>query len=332
MFDTFCYAFNGVMPLTLLIILGYLLRRSGFGNDEFYLSLNRLCFRLFMPVQLFTNMLALEDLSQVNWNVILCAFIGFVLCFTVGMVVAHLFVHKRDQQGVIIQAAFRSNQAMIGLPLSQALGGVEAVAVASLISAIFVPLFNVLAVIVLTVYSGKKEKIQWKNLLCSILRNPLIIGISAGLAVALIRQSVPGAIELWQNCFGRFTVLEKVLGDLSKIASPLMLIAMGARVELKAMDKLLGKVVLGSFLRLIVSPIIGLGLTIILSPMLGLTSVELVGLVALFASPVAISSPVMVQEIGGDTQLASQLVVWSSIASMLTMFILAFLLRAGGFA
>jgi predicted permease len=330
MTDTFFYAFNAVMPIMLLIALGYFVRRIGFGSDSFFALLNRLCFHLFLPVQLFTNMLSIHALSDVNWKLMLCCLGGFLLYLLVGYVASRLFVREPSQQCVILQASFRSNQAIIGIALSEALGGAAAVAVASVASAIFVPLFNVLAVIILTVYSGKRETLSGRKLVLSVLKNPLIIGIAAGLLVVFIRQSVPGVTALWQTSFARFTFLEDFLNTLSKVASPLMLIALGARFNLKATRALAGKVALGTVLRLIIAPAIGLGLAILLRGALGVTSGELAGLIALFASPVAISSAVMVQEIGGDEQLANQLVVWSSIFSMFTLFALAYVLRAAG--
>ncbi|NLU24642.1 MAG: AEC family transporter [Clostridiales bacterium] len=330
MTNTFFYAFNAVMPIMLLIALGYFVRHMGFGSDSFFTLLNRLCFHLFLPVQLFTNMLSIHALSDVNWLLMLCCLVGFLLCLAVGYLASHFLIRDPRQKGVILQSSFRSNQAIIGIVLSQALGGAEAVAVASVASAIFVPIFNVLAVVVLTLYSGKRETLSGKKLLLDVVKNPLIIGIAAGLLVVFVRQSVPGITTLWQACFSRFTILDKLLESLSQIASPLMLIALGARFDLKAAGNLAGKVALGTVLRLIVSPIFGLGLAILLRVPLGLTGGELAGLIALFASPVAISSAVMVQEIGGDEQLANQLVVWSSILSMVTLFLLAYLLRTTG--
>ena len=330
MTNTFFYAFNAVMPIMLLIARGYFVRHMGFGSDSFFTLLNRRCFHLFLPVQLFTNMLSIHALSDVNWLLMLCCLVGFLLCLAVGYLASHFLIRDPRQKGVILQSSFRSNQAIIGIVLSQALGGAEAVAVASVASAIFVPIFNVLAVVVLTLYSGKRETLSGKKLLLDVVKNPLIIGIAAGLLVVFVRQSVPGITTLWQACFSRFTILDKLLESLSQIASPLMLIALGARFDLKAAGNLAGKVALGTVLRLIVSPIFGLGLAILLRVPLGLTGGELAGLIALFASPVAISSAVMVQEIGGDEQLANQLVVWSSILSMVTLFLLAYLLRTTG--
>jgi predicted permease len=330
MTSTFFYAFNAVMPIMLLIALGYLVGHIGFGSDAFFAQLNRLCFHFFLPVQLFTNMLAIRELSDVNWMLMLCGLGGFLLCLGAGGLASHFLIHDPRQKGVIVQASFRSNQAIIGIVLSEALGGTAAVAVASVASAIFVPIFNILAVIILTVYSGKKGTISPRKLALSVVKNPLIIGICAGLLVVFIRQTFPAVTTVWQTCFSQFTVLEKVLTSLSQVASPLMLIALGARFDFKATGKLAGKVALGTVLRLIVAPVFGLGLPILLRVPLGLTGADLAGLIAVFASPVAISSAVMVQEIGGDEQLANQLVVWSSIFSMFTLFLLAYVLRMTG--
>ena len=150
MFDVFTYAFNSVAPILLLVLLGFMLKKLHFANDEFFKKANSLVFRVFLPILLFTNVYNLTSLSDVNWKAAVYSVFAVLLFLAVGEVCCALFVKQRNRKGVILQCSFRSNHAIIGIPLAQSLGGAQALAFASLLSAIAIPLFNVLAVFCLS--------------------------------------------------------------------------------------------------------------------------------------------------------------------------------------
>lgn len=109
MSEIFLYASRAVMPLLLMILLGYLLRLGNFWNDSFFRQLNRFCFRVFLPVQLFLNVYSVGSLSELNW-VLLVYIIGGFSSPWHGILVAHLTAKGRAQRAVIAQATFRSNR------------------------------------------------------------------------------------------------------------------------------------------------------------------------------------------------------------------------------
>lgn len=123
----------------------------------------------------------------------------------------------------------------------------------------------------------------------------------------------------------------QALTNLSKVASPVMLFVLGTQLNLSSIPGLLPQLRLGLLMRLIICPTLVLGAAILLREPLGLTTLEMPTLVAISSTPVAVSSAVMVQEIGGDDQLASQLVVWTSVLSMVTVFCIVWLLRTFAF-
>ena len=154
MLDIFLYAGRAIMPLLLMMALGCGLRRAGRWSDDFYRQLNGFCFHVLLPVQLFLNVYAIEDLSVLNWRLL-----GFIVACIVGaaglgVAVAPLFARDRGQRAVIAQATFRANQVIMGIPLASALGGEEALIFASLVTSVCVPVFNVLAVLVLEAVKG----------------------------------------------------------------------------------------------------------------------------------------------------------------------------------
>ncbi|WP_295581726.1 AEC family transporter [uncultured Oscillibacter sp.] len=330
--DTFFYTLHAILPILLIIVLGYGVRRVGPWSDDFYKQLNALCFRVFLPVQLFCNVYAIDDLSAMNWRVIAYLFTSVFLCLLVGLLAAGLFIRSRAQKGVIVQVAFRSNQAILGLPLANALGGAEAMAFASMATSVCVPLFNVLAVIVLTVFGGDGDRRPTlRTLLRRVVTNPLILGALSGLALVFFRQLLP--VVDGQPIFtirAQLPSLYEALTNLSRVASPVMLFVLGTRLNFGAVRALLGQLTLGVLLRLVVCPAMVIGLAVALHGPLGLTTLEMPTLVAVAATPVAVSSAVMAQEMGCDDQLANQLVVWTSVLSMFTVFCIVYLLRSAG--
>lgn len=322
--ETFLYAFRAIAPILLLILLGYVMKQIASWDGDFYRQLNRLCFRLFLPVQLFCSVYTIENLSELNWRLVGFQFSGILACALVGLLAASLLVPDRRQKGVMVQASFRSNQAILGLPLAQGLGGEAAMAYASLATSVCVPLFNFLAVLTLTYYGDGEKRPPLKALLKRVFSNPLIIGALLGLLLAGLRQAAP-AMDL-----RRLPSLYQALQNLSKVASPVMLFVLGTCLDFKAVRRLLPQLSLGVGLRLIVAPVLVLGTGILLREPLGLTAVEMPTMITVCASPVAVSSAVMVQELGGDEQLANQLVVWSSVLSMASVFCIVYVLRMWG--
>lgn len=331
MLEVFLYAGRAIMPLLLLMALGCGLRRFAHWDDGFYRQLNSFCFHVLLPVQLFLNVYAIEDLSVLNWRLL-----GFiVVCILgaagLGVAAAPLFAKERDQQAVIAQATFRANQVIMGIPLASALGGEDALIFASLVTSVCVPVFNVLAVLLLTAYSTEGKTVSWREEVRRVFQNPLILGALAGIVTVLVRRLLPQTDG--QPVFSlrsSLPSLYKVCSDLSKVASPLVLVILGARLRFNAVQGLWKKILAAVSLRLVVVPGIVLALVLLLRQPLGITVVEMPTVVAIFCSPVAVTSAVMVQEIGGDEQLAQQVVAWSSVLSMGTIFCFAAALRAIG--
>jgi len=331
--DTFLYTIRAILPILFVILAGCGMRRFGRWGDEFYRQLNALCFHFFLPVQLFCNVYSIDGLSYMNWRSIGYILSGVLFCLLLGLLAACLFILDRGQRGVIVQASFRSNQAILGLPLANALGGEAAMAFAAMATSLCVPLYNVLAVVVLTFFgSGGGRRLSLKTLLRRLAANPLILGALSGILAVVVRQFLPEVdgtpVFTIQN---QLPSLFGALTSLSKVASPVMLFVLGARFDFSAVRGLLPQLTVGIALRLVLCPAVVIGTALALRGPLALTAVEIPTLVAISATPVAVSSAVMAQEMGCDDQLASQLVVWSSALSMATVFCIVYLLRFCGF-
>ena len=331
--ETFLYAYHSIMPMLLVMALGYFIRRIGPWDVTFFKRLNTLCFRIFLPSYLFISVYSIGDLRELNWVIILFLGVGIVVLALLTMLLVHFVIPKRDQRGVIVQASFRSNQAVIGLSLAESLGGTAAVVFSALATGILVPLYNVIGVIVLTLYSEKEgEKVTLRRLLRMIATNPLIIGALAGVLVVFLRNLLPtGADGLPVFTLQRsLPDLFAALTNISRIASPMMLFCLGAMLDFSATKALLPQLALGVSLRLVICPLLTITAAVLLRGPMHLTMTEFPAIISVCATPLAISSEVMVQEIGGDDQLACQIVVWTSAFSMFTIFAFVFVLRTLG--
>ena len=321
------------MPILLLALVGYILKAKGFADDGFFKKANTMVFRVFLPILLFINIYEIESLSAINFKAILYCLCAVLFICLIGFIIAKLTAKKRESIGVITQCSFRSNYAIIGLPLAEALGGTEAVAFASVLSAVTIPLFNTLAVIILSHYADSSESSSIKSTLKKTAKNPLILGVLIGVIVLVIRSILP----LNEYGIPIFTIendlpfLYSAIKSLSKVASPLALVVLGARFDFSKVKSLFSEILTGTLLRLVFAPAFALSVAILLSKytnILNITATEYPALISLFATPVAVSSAVMTGEIGGDEQLAGQLVVWTSIISMPSMFAVIFAMKS----
>lgn len=320
----FMTATEAVLPIVLLILLGFLLRAKGFLSDGFLSVGSKVVFRLCLPVLLFTSVYSIENLSRIRWDLCLYCVGSFALIFLLGAAAAVVTTPVAERRGVLVQCIFRSNFAIIGMPLAATLGGEEAMAVAAVLAAVMIPLFNVLAVLALSMFrKDENGRVNVKKIAGDVVRNPLIVSAAAGLLVLLVRQ--------WQiERFGTVVFsLERdlaavygVLRDLKSMTTPLALIVLGGQFRFSAVRGLLREVVTGTVWRIALAPVIGVGGAILLSRwgVLQCGAAEYPALIALYGSPVAVSSAIMAREMHNDEQLATQLLVWTSVASIVTIF------------
>ena len=325
--ETFIFALNAVLPIILIVAIGYFLKKRGFMDQKFAKMANKLVFNFFLPPLLFLNVYKIKDIGDIDFGFILYGIIVLISLFLLAIPAVIAFTKDASRRGVLLQSSFRSNFAYIGIPVAMSLFGEEGVAVASILSAAFIPVFNILAVISLSMFNTGSEKPSVKKILIGIVKNPLIQSIVLGLIVLAMRSYfVKYSISFrLSDIKPVFEVMELI----SKLATPLALLSLGAQFEFSAVKELKREISFGVLLRCAISPAIGIGIAYFaFGNKFG--GAEFAAFVAAFATPVAVSSIPMAQEMGGDVQLAGQLVVWTTLLSVATQFIAAFLLKSAG--
>ena len=370
MLQTFLTTVNAVVPIILLILLGYLLKRFKFLSPNFIKMGNKFVFKVCLPCMLFINIYdSMKSFADINWTVVVYAVLMIVAIFGLGLLTAILTTKDNKRRGVILQCTFRSNFAIIGLTLVERLGGNTAIA--GIVSAFSIPVFNILAVIALSIFTTGEEtaeeageatktnadcvastavdaqgatvvtkppkKNSVKTILLNIIKNPLIIGVVVGLVFVGIREievAICGvsAEQLPFRFDTQLKFLYTAVKDLKAIASPLALIVLGGQFEFSAVKGMTKEIIVATAWRVLLAPLLGIGVAILLDTFTPITFGAEVypTMIALFGTPVAVSSAIMAGEMKNDEQLATQLVVWTSIASILTIFIIVFVLMSCG--
>lgn len=331
--STFIFAVNAVLPIIILLAFGYFLKHVKFLTKDFLEVGNKYIFRIALPVLLFYNIYKIDSFADIQWNHVLFASASIIALFIIGMLVVLFFTPKENQKGVIVQTIFRANFAIIGVPLAEAIGGDAAVVSLSMISAIVIPLMNVLSVISLTMYMDDPDQSKHiKHTSLKIIKNPLIIAIAIGLVAIGIRSLIPVdtngdlVFSIKENL--RFIYLP--IEWLSQTTSPIALIVLGGGFQFDVIKHLSKQIFIGTFFRVLISPLLVLGAAVILDNHLEYFNFDFLvypAFIALFASPTAISGAVMAKEMGNDYDLANQTVVWTTLFSILSIFLSVLVLR-----
>ena len=320
----FLFALNAVTPIILMVLLGYILKRIGLLPKSVAAPLNKIVFRVLLMIMLMLNVYKIElgtkiDFSYILWGVGFLLLLFFLMLWPICRLVP-----ERSQRGVVLQAIFRSNYALIGIPLATALCGAEGAMLSTIMSAFIIPIFNILAVFCLSLFSDKKA--NYKGILFGILKNPLIIGVAMGGLLLLIRILF---VHLGIGFrLSQITPVYKVLNDLSSVATPLALLSLGANFEFSAIPALKRQITIGVLMRCVIVPILGIGGALLLGCF---ESGHFAVFIALFATPLAVSTVPMAQEMDGDHELAGQILVFTTIISAFTIFLCTYVLRLIGF-
>ena len=284
------------------------------------------------------------------------------LLVLLGIILSGFLTGERFRRGVLVQALFRSNYAIIGIPVTVALVGDIGGQIASFLQLPVVLFYNMVSVLLLSYYSdyeaqyrlygegplaesnqsreeqkkamAEKSGVDFGKILKGLVTNPLIQGLLTGMVVLLIREVIPRGVdgELVFSMRNDLPWLYSSLQSLARMATPLALIVLGGQLEMKEIKGYRKELIAGVLMRLVGAPAVGFSLLYV-AVRLGLLVVgrpEIAVVVAIFGSPLAVSSIVMANEMGGDGHLDGQIVVWSSIFGMLSLFVLISILRSRG--
>ena len=314
---------NAVLPLIICMAAGYLFRRTKLVDEGFCRKCNTFCFKTFLPLMIFMNVYNSDLESAVQPGAFLFAAAAVLVIFAAAFLLIPRIVKKgsvdsagspvsaASRQAVLIQCIFRSNFVIFGYQVVANVYGAGQAAVASVMAAIVVPLYNVLAVITLEYFTNSKNGLR--PVILGIIKNPLIIGAVAALLFKLSGLTLPAPLYTG-------------LSDMAGMATLLALVVLGGTFHFDALRRNAGALAIGTLGKIVVAPLV----MVPIAAAFGFRDANLLSLVIVFASPAAVNSYTMAAAYSHDPELAGQLVVVTSVLSMVSVFGWIFLLRTLG--
>jgi predicted permease len=295
------------LPTFAWVMLGLLLNRTGLLPDALTVRVSQLAFNFGLPLMLLAGAAQVDYSGLSNARYLLAGVLATLMTLVLSGLYSYWRRHPRAERGIFVQAAFRSNLAIIGVALTFSAYGERGPALAALPVALLTVLYNILAVWVLNTTLGSKTSAG--GVVLGIIRNPLIIGISIGVGISLADLAN-------KELFG------PVSAGLSAFFLPLVLVCIGASMNPSRLYRAGALTWEATAWRLCVAPLMAVALAL----SLGVRDEQLGVLFLLLATPVAASSHVMVVAARGDGTLAANLVVLTTLLSMVTITVGFFVL------
>ena len=311
--ENLIFSLNATIPIFLMMLLGMLFRKLGWMDEVFAAKMNKFVFLVPLPVLLFEQ-LATVDFSEV-WDIkfILFCFVVTAISITISTLISLLW-KDRSVKGEFIQATYRSSAALLGIAFIQNIYGNSGQAPLMIIGS--VPLYNVMAVVVLSLFkpgNNSFDKALVKKTLKGIATNPIIIGIVAGFVWSALKLPMP-------------SILHKTVSSIGATATPMGLMSMGATFEMKKATSKMKPTLVAVFMKLV-------GFCAIFLPMaalLGFRNEELIAILVMLGSATTVSCFVMARNMGHEGTLSSGVIMMTTLLSAFTLTMWLDVLRSFG--
>lgn len=316
MLSNLVFCLNATIPIFLMMVVGYILKKIKFVDDASVSVMNRLVFKLFLPALLFSDLATQDFINIWDGRFVAFCFVITVISIVIAFLLA-LLCRDKSQLGEIIQASYRSAAATLGIAFMSNI--YDNVAMVALMIIGSVPLYNIAAVIILTVTSPDRSRNDdsahlLKGALVSILKNPIILSVFAGLLWSVLRLPQP-------------VIMFKAVTYLGNVASPLALIVLGACFELSDIREKFKPIILSTFNKLILFCCIFLPVGIYA----GFRDEKIVALLIMLGSATTSSSFIMAKNMGHEGRISSSAVMLTTFLSSFTLTIWLFILKTLGY-
>lgn len=312
--ENFIFSVNVTMPIFLVILLGYILRRFGFLTEEFVRVANKYVFVIALPVMLFLDIASSDVREKMELKFFLFCVIVTIAMFLIVWLFAALVLKDKPMVGAFAQAGARGSAAVLGVAFVQNICGEMGMAPLMIVSA--VPFFNILSVIILVFNADGGDERDYgriKNSCINIAKNPIIIGILLGLLVSLPGTDLP-------------VIASRALGYISQTATPIALLVIGAGFDTKQALTRLKPAFGAAFIKLVGLPLLFLPIAY----KLGFAPSEMVAILIMLASPTTVSCYVMAKNMKNDAVLTSNVIVLTTLISSVTLTAWIYILKSLG--
>lgn len=311
MLSNFIICLNAVIPLVLYLIVGMLIRKCGILTEKDVRKFNKMVFIALYPPLMFENLYSADISEAFNVGLIVyaCIFV-LVVCVVAWTIISHMNVPDKTR-GAMIQAIYRSNFVLMGLPVAENIFGRGNVSVTAALIMFVVPLYNFLAVITLEYFRGGRADL--KDVARKVLTNPIILGAVAAIIAIVFHIHVPLAVN-------------QAISGMCNSTTPMAMILLGASFNLNSVKTDRRNLIIVLLGKLVIVPAAGLAIATIL----GIRGVALVSLIVMMAAPPAVASYTMAEAMDSDGELAGNAVIFATPLSCFTLFLWLFLFKSLG--
>lgn len=301
---------NVIFPVFFVIFIGYMLKQKGMIDDSFVAMSTKLVFYVALPAKLFFD-IKNSELDGIDMKYTLYLLFAILITYILAWSIGSIFIKDKSKLSAFVHCAYRSNFVYIGLPIIESIFKDPVMDSVIVVMIFGLTLYNILATIVLTYYSG--EKLRPIDFVIKIIKNPMIIAIFAGVAFRFINIPI-------------YSGLENGASMLGKLSTPLSLILIGGSLDFSGGTEDIGIVLSCSFIKdaLIAMVMIPIGYK------LGFSPSQLVVAFIFFASPCAVNCFIMGKQMGSDPILTSKIVTMSFAMSIFTYSVGISLLKSTG--
>jgi predicted permease len=294
-----------ILPIFVIILLGWSLRRLDFMQEGFLKPANRLVYFVAIPAMIFREIAEASLAEHFRLVLVAATLAPLLLVALAGLILVRGIKLRNYQVGTFLQSCFHGNLGYIGLAVAYYFLGNDGLTRASILAGFVMLLQNFLAVVALSRFNGgPKQKTSMFPLLRRILLNPVIISAMAGMAFSLSGLDLP-------------VILDRSLKILSGMALPLALLVIGTSLSFAQMRQQLRLTLVIGIFKLMLLP--ALGWTFF--HFLAFSRVEYLPALILLASPTATVTYVMASEMAGDSDLATAAISVTTLASAVTFIL-----------
>ena len=308
--NSFLMAVQVVLPMTMMVGIGVLFRVHKIADGPTMKKVDNMIFKVFMPMLSFYNIYKTDFTQLKTVGYILYGAAGLLILFALAMFLVPKYVKPMPTAAAYGQAIFRSNYLIFGAAVAESIYGEGNFGFVTLLGAVAVPMYNALSAILLE--KARNSSASGRKLLAAIAKNPTVIATIAGLAVNFSGIVLPA-------------LLLGVAKDLAGLTTPLSFLSIGVTLSLGTVEKR-GYLISSTVLRLLVIPAVFVSC----AALLGFRGQEMCALLILFAAPTAVSSYPMAVAMGADGDFAAQMVAYTTVFCLPTIFLWTLALNALG--
>jgi len=315
--DNLIFSLNATVPVFLMMVFGWMVRRLGLLDDHSTAQVNKFVFRTLLPALLFMDLSTADFRKVWDGGFVLFCIVVTLICVSIAVLYSFIASRDRNERGEIIQASYRSSAAVLGIAFVNNIYGHSTMAALMIVGT--VPVYNIIAVLVLSLTSPDKSEgdsfsTLMKKTLLGIAKNPIILGIAAGMIWSLIGIHQP-------------VIMSKSISYLGNMATPLSLIALGASFRFGDIRGKVGLTAGIAFIKLVLFCSIFLPVAV----SMGFRGEKLIAILVMLGSATTGSCFVMAKNLGHKGSVTAFAVMLTTLCSALTLTTWLFILKTKGF-